>query len=128
MITITLFSVFVTVICLLLAGYMAFRDGKRRKILSRIDMTIMEITVPGCECICFYMHPDRAEAARCIIGQEYEIKQLVPDYKDNLSLYSEKGVFILEQESINCRIRITDKGTMPSGDPMLQGELIRIKP
>lgn len=121
--------ILVIIIIILLSGLAAiwYKQQRRNRLLANIDMSILEVSVPGCQNICFYLHPDKAQATSCEVDNEYDIKQLVPDYTDNLSLYCEKGVFILEQNNMNCRIRITDKGIMPSGDPMLQGVLTRIQ-
>lgn len=102
-----------------------FRQKMQNRLISEIDMTILEVSIPGCMSICFYMHPDKEQAVHCEIGKEYRIKELVPDFSDNISLYCNNGVYIMEQDTENCRIRITDKSFMPSGDPMVQGELIR---
>lgn len=118
-------TIVIIIVLLLILIVMWFRQRIRNRLFSEIDMTILEVSIPGCTSICFYMHPDKEQAVRCEIGEEYGIKELVPDFSDNISLYCNNGVYIMEQNAENCRIRITEKSFMPSGDPMLQGELIR---
>lgn len=119
-------SIIINIVLFISLALVRYQQKLRNKMLSQINLTILEVTVPGCKSIYFYLHPDKDKAAQCEIGNEYSIKELVPDYTDNLSLYSDKTVYIMEEHSENCRIRIIDKTIMPSGDPMIQGVLTRI--
>lgn len=116
----------IIVILILLTVLLIQNCGKKRrnKLLKGIDMTILEISIPGCESFCFYIHPDRETAAKCEIGCEYPLNIMMTDTTDSLSIFYNDRVYILNTESENCSIRITDKQIMPSGDPMLLGVLI----
>lgn len=65
----------IIVILILLTVLLIQNCGKKRrnKLLKGIDMTILEISIPGCESFCFYIHPDRETAAKCEIGCEYPL-------------------------------------------------------
>ena len=49
----------IIVILILLTVLLIQNCGKKRrnKLLKGIDMTILEISIPGCESFCFYIHP-----------------------------------------------------------------------
>lgn len=99
------------------------KESRQTRLIKEIDMSILEITIPGCKDIYFYMHPDRKRVKRCSVGVPYNIKELVPDMTDKI-IISVNGQTFVMNDMEECFIEITDIQVMPSGDPMMQGQLL----